>query len=241
MISTRSYGSLRPERLFALAELNWCINNTRRGRCPHRPGRTNCFFDSFWRIRDFPMGRCGHRPLRTLTKNFKSAVGASLIGGHLNKRTKSAQALPARFRCLLEDDRSLRKVICARFGLQHGLALCFRDEAAAGCPDNVRRVFERRVKRLGVDAILAGACELDIAVEARAGRRLDENALGVPALLLLPVGRAVIDRGLTADQMLRRPGNEAGRPSDRQSVRRRFAAEANVRARNLLHFPRAKS
>ena len=89
MTSTRSYGSLRPERLFALAELNWCINNTRRGRCPHRPGRTNCFFDNFWRIRNFPMGRCGHRPLRTLTKNFKSAVGASLIGGYLNNAQKA--------------------------------------------------------------------------------------------------------------------------------------------------------
>ena len=37
-----------------------------RGRCPHRPGRTHCFFSNLRRIRNFPVGRCGHRPLQSL-------------------------------------------------------------------------------------------------------------------------------------------------------------------------------
>ena len=80
--------------------------------------------------------------------------------------------------------------------MQHDLPLRFRDEAAAGRPDDVRRVPKRRVERLRRNAILAGTRELHIAVEARAGRGLDENPLGVPEPPLVAVKRAVVDRSL---------------------------------------------
>lgn len=39
-----------------------------RGRCPHRPGRTDRFYRNLRRIRSFSTGRCRHRPLRTSEK-----------------------------------------------------------------------------------------------------------------------------------------------------------------------------
>ena len=80
------------------------------------------------------------------------------------------------------------------------------------------------MERLRGNAIFAGTRELHIAVEARAGRGLDENPLGVPEPPLVAVKRAVIDGRLAADQMLCRAGDKTRRPADCQSVRRRLTA-----------------
>ena len=55
-VIAKSDSPMRIRRLFAV---------NRRGRCPHRPGRTHRFCGNLRRIRNFPAGRCGHRPLQT--------------------------------------------------------------------------------------------------------------------------------------------------------------------------------
>ena len=44
----------------------------RRGRRPHRPGKSIRFYGNLRRIRWCPMGRCGHQPLRV---GFEDSVG----------------------------------------------------------------------------------------------------------------------------------------------------------------------
>ena len=48
----------------------------RRGRCPHRPGKTHRFYGNLPQIRNCPMGRCGHRPLRIYRGEYGNSVKA---------------------------------------------------------------------------------------------------------------------------------------------------------------------
>lgn len=75
----------RPSLIFRLV---------RKGRHPHRPGKSIRFYGNLRRIRWCPMGRCGHQPLRV---GFEDSVGKrGTLESIRNQRTLRDQTFGVR-------------------------------------------------------------------------------------------------------------------------------------------------